>query len=535
VPWTTLRRLALEAGRFPPLVQPVSKAELADLLSEIRAIAERDSLPALVDEAEQACLQGLEDLYSGESGSSGDFGQWRASGRLILGFSELGDPVGSEAGLAFAPGWNASLEPSLSWSAAGAWASISPRWRGQVHSGGVDFGGDIHSLNPMTWPGWTIPTGKNQVRSARLDGGDWRWELPRVMAGLQVGHWSLGLGRTQRNTGTGVSGSLGLDPGGTTFPAATVRRTRPFAWQGPIRRLAPHDLLLRAGILSEREGRYRNEWGQQSWTTRPWFMQWLLGWEVTRWFRFSTEHTVMAATEEGTLWWDLPQINFPVVGTTWRESASGPVTDRVFNVQMEFRWSRAPWPVLPRDAGRLYWQYGGTDFLPRGPGGVIPEISVPASIAGVELFSPRWDLGLEYAELVHEVVLWYSNGGFPEGYSQDGSLLGHSLGGSGEMVAGNVRYRPAGRSLEIGLNLERRTWGMERRTPGTAERTSMAATIRRLARRRESTDALRSFLWEFSVEWIGEEADPTAFSDIEPGPSPISRQWWRVICRLPLQ
>ena len=32
VPWPTVRRLALEAGLFPPVYQPVTEDELADLL-----------------------------------------------------------------------------------------------------------------------------------------------------------------------------------------------------------------------------------------------------------------------------------------------------------------------------------------------------------------------------------------------------------------------------------------------------------------------------------------------------------------------
>ena len=94
-----------------------------------------------------------------------------------------------------------------------------------------------------------------------------------------------------------------------------------------------------------------DERGQRRRQANPWFFQWLLGWEVTRWFRVSTEQTVVAAAD-GDLWLDLPQINFPVVGTTWSELERGPVTDRIFNLQMEFRWRNAPWRILPRDAGR---------------------------------------------------------------------------------------------------------------------------------------------------------------------------------------
>ena len=354
------------------------------------------------------------------------------------------------------------------------------------------------------------------------------------MTGVQLGNWALNAGWAPRKTGVGVLGALGLDQGGESFPAGTLRRVRPFTWGGPIRGLGPHDLLLRAGILTEREGLYRDDWGLQSWETRPLFFQWLLGWEVTRWFRFAMEHTVMAATDEGNLWLDIPQINFPLVGTTWREAASGPVTDRIFNLQFEFRWGRAPWPILPRDAGRLYWQYGGTDFLPSGPGGVIPQISAPASVAGFELFSPRWDLGLEYAELEHATVLWYSNGGFPEGYSQDGWLLGYSLGGSGEKITGQARYRPPGRALEIGLRLDRSTWGMEGRTPGTGRQKGVAWSCRRLGQASVAGNGWSTWRWDVAVEWLREEADPEAFNDHIVAETTVTRDYWRILCKLPL-
>lgn len=543
MPWAQLRRLALEAGIFPPLVQPVSEAELAELLARIRSVAESGSLPAWEDRAERANLAGASELYAGRGANPDTGPARRISSRLTIGFSGLGDPVPAEAGLAFAPGWSAAWEPSLDWSCSGAWFAAAPRWRGRLLAGGVDFAGEAGSRDALTWPGWTIPTGKSQVRSARLADGAWNLDLPYAMAGVSWGHWALSAGRSPRSTGAGVGGSLGLDAGGTTFPAVTVRRTNPFHWRGPIGPLAPEDLLLRVGLLSEREGRYRNEWGLQSWSTHPWFFQWLLGWEVTSWFRLSAEHTAMAATEEGTLWWDLPQINFPIEGTTWREVDSGPVTDRIFNLQMEFRWTGAPWPVLPRDAGRLYWQYGGTDFQPSGPGGLIPEISAPASVAGFELFSPRWDLGLEYTELEHELILWYSNGGFPEGYSQDGWLLGHSLGGSGEQVAADVRFRPRGRPLEFEFRLAQSTWGMAGSTPGTGDQTSVGLTLRRTlqrtlqrtARGSNSHGAGRLFLWEWSVEWQREKADPAAFGDSASAPTAARRDWWRILCRLPIR
>lgn len=502
------------------------------MLVEIRAVVEGDDSLALADAGEQASLLDLETRYG--SSNRFDCSGYRASGRLILGFFELGDPVVGEAGLAFAPGWNAALESSLAWTGSRAWAAVTPRWRGRLLAAGVDFGGDPDSTDPLTWPGWRIPTGKAQVRSARLGDGNWELDLPRAMAGIQLGNWALNAGYAPRKTGVGVNGALAMDSGGKSFPAGTLRRTRPFTWSGPIRRLAPHDLLFRVGVLTEREVNYSTDWGPRSREARPCFFQWLLGWEVTPWLRFSMEHTAMAAAEDESLWLDLPQINFPLLGTTWSEYYSGPVTDRIFNVQLETRWRKAPWRVLPRPAGRLYWQYGGTDLNRKGPFRMIPELSIQALVAGFELVSPRWDLGLEYCELEDHSVLWYSNGGFPEGYSQDGWLLGHSLGGSGERTAGQVRYRPSGRAVETGLRLSCSTWGLKGRTPGTGRQESVILSCRRLADAAPSGDRHVRWRWEVSLEWLNEEADPKAFTEHIAAETTEERTWWRLTCKLPL-
>jgi hypothetical protein len=172
---------------------------------------------------------------------------------------------------------------------------------------------------------------------------------------------------------------------------------------------------------------------------------------------------------------------------------------------------------LPAAAGRIWWEYGGTDYLPSGPGGVFPEIAAPASIVGCALLEPRWDLVCEFTELRHETVLWYANGGFPEGYSHDGWLLAHTLGGSGQALAGTVRVRPAGLRLEAGVTLAAATWKMAGAPWGEGRRTSVRATLRRLP-----AAGQRPFLpWALHGEIRREEAG-------EPGADLIRRTWGRI-------
>ena len=399
---------------------------------------------------------------------------------------------------------------------------LDPR---QAGGGGfLDIG--IHAIDALRWL-----AGSEARRVYAGIGAMLQPDLPVDDLGMMTVEFdngvvaSLSAGWAPRRTGPGLTGALVLDYSGASFPALTARRTRPFRWPGRLDFLAPDNLLLRAGQVSRRNIRYQDPWGYRTREGRPWFFQWLLGWEVTSWFRTTFTHTVMAAAREGTLWPDLLQINFPLIGTTWREAESGPITDRLFAVQLEFRWRHAPWPLLPSTAGRIFWDYAGTDFLPSGPGGLIPEISIPASVAGCELVSPRWDLGFEYAETVHEKALWYSNGGYEEGYSHRSWLLGHPLGGAGESFTGLVRYRPAAWPLEAELKGRHAVWEHPLYIQGTGKRESVALAV---GKRPESADGPAPgspLLWQLTAEYVNEEAVPLVSMA-------QTRHWWRVYLKL---
>lgn len=542
VPWATITRLALQAGYFEPVYQPVSEDELADLLEK--------SLDRLKGEfAEDAA--GRRDLatarwwlarYRHGAGA----GRWssceckepqahvRVGRRVLVGYTELGDIVGGEAGLGWAPGLGAALEMQLDFRAERWWASGSVRAQGRLIEGGQTFdypGGDSHDL---TWPGWPIPSGKAQVRRARLRGGAWVIDAPQAVLGVKLGNWGLSAGWAPRRTGPGLTGVLSLDRSGPSFPAVTLRRTAPVVWRGFWRYLAPNALLLRTGLLSAQASHFLQSDGTL-WqdTKQPWFFQWLIGWQPWQWFRFNFTHTAMATAVEGTLWGDVFQINFPRLGDTWEEKKNGPITDRIFSAQAELRWRNAPWPVLPAKGGRFWWDYAGTDFQPSGPGGVIPEISIPASVIGVEFVGPLWDLVVEYVELEHYEALWYTNGGYTDGYSHEGWIMGHDVGGSGEAVTGLVRVRPRTWAVELITQVAHATWGMPRRTPGTGERTSLGLTVRNRPGLGASFEAGRTpRRWSVTGEVMRETAGPAAYDPNDPPPRSGKKDWWRLYVKL---
>jgi hypothetical protein len=512
VPWHTVNRLALEAGRFPPLYRPQTGSELGRVLNLPADVTAPDDRAEADWWRARYLLAGGGRSWTGCECKTHPY-SLRLKGRVIAGYTELGDNLPQEAGLAWAPGWNTSFEPVVDWSSGVFWATASGRLYGRAASAGREYQGD----EALSWPGWPTASGRAQVREARLSAGNWLVDAPRFLLGAQLGNWSVTGGWAPRRTGPGLTGALTLDHGGKSFPSVTARRTSPFRWSGFMSFVAPDHLLLRAGQLSEQTVSYRDIRGTHRKAARPWFFQWLLGWDVTSWFRASVTHSVMASPREGTLWPDLLQINFPLLGTTWRELESGPVTDRVFAAQLEFRWRNAPWPVLPSNAGRLFWDYAGTDFLPSGPGGLIPEISIPASVAGMELVGPRWDLGFEYAETSHVNVLWYTNGGFSEGYSHEGWLLGHSLGGGAESFTGLVRTRPAGLAVELQLTGTWATWD-QRHLPGTGHRNSLSLAVGARQGQDSGAAALAArelasgspLLWQLTAEYVEEKAEPLA-------------------------
>lgn len=512
IPWATVERLCLEAGFFPPLYRPVSNAELAELMGRVAAVLQLRGDPAAA--ADLRLARGWLDRFT-----TGGPAAWRGctckeppaalhvSGAARFGAAGLGDPVPDEAGLVWAAGTNLAADLRTDLSVGRWWLGATVRGSGRAAEHGTVLAPD----DPLAWPGWPEATGRPAVGAARQRGGAWAVDLPRLAGGVRLGSWAFTLGQAPRRGGPGLSGGLTLGHAGASFPAGTLRRTRPFGASGWWRLVVPVDLLLRCGPVSTTDVRYQTADGLEVGRQHPWFFQWLVGWRPVNWFRFTATHTALAARLGDDLWGDVLRINFPLVGTNLNEQSDGLATDRLFSLQFDVRWRNAPWPLLPAKAGRVYWEYAGTDMLTGDPAG-LPRIAAPASVVGAVLVDPRWDLAAEYAGLRHDLVLWYSNSSFPDGYTHEGWLLGHPLGGSGEEVSGRVRVRPGGH-WETGLKVARRRWGMDGSTPGAGDGWSAEVSWGRLP----LPDALR---WTVRLEWREETAEPLTGAA-------ATRRWWR--------
>jgi hypothetical protein len=385
------------------------------------------------------------------------------------------------------------LEPDLTAARGRLWAAVTPRLSGPLSRRRADLPADL------LYPGWPRPTGRVAAGLARTARDGWRLSLPRAVIGAQLGPWSVSAGLFPATVGVGLDGDgLTLTSQAESLPQVVVRRTTPLRWSGPLRPLAPSHLLVRAGWTSAQTLHYGTEWGPQEHRATPVFSQWLLTWNHTPWWRSTVTHAALAAPRRGsTLWADLPQVNFPLLDATWNEVDHGPVTDRIFTFTTELRFRAAPWPLLPRAAGRLWWEYGGEDFRPHDDLSFLPKISAPASLAGLELVDRRWDLGLQYLETRHPLVLWYGNSSFARGYTHQDVVLGHPLGGAVEAWTALVRLRSS--SLAHAWELRGRTadWRGERWMPEPGRRRELHLGWRRLAPGGHTS-------WSAGVGWVWE-------------------------------
>lgn len=495
VPWDTIRRLALLQGELPSTVQPLSRDELGRYLPMF-ATSEMEARDRSFSQHSVLGVMG--------------------SQRLELGFQDLGRAPAGESGLLLPAGGYLAWQPTLAVAGHGLWAGISVDL-----SKGLGFGpGAMASTNPLVYGGWPLPAGMAPTGAARTHDGRWEVELARWVLGYRHGNWSATLGKYPSRTGPGIGGALVLDRQAPAFPQIQLRRTSPFRWRGWMRHLAPEQFFFRVGRLSERAFVFENEYGRQESWAHPWYFQWLMSWRPWDFCRLTATQGAMASARDASLWPDLLQINFPVIGTTWRERDSGPTTDRIFALQMEIFWREVPLGFLPSEAGRAYWDYGGTDFLPSGFGGVIPEISIPASVAGVELVSRRWDLNLEYHSTYHYRELWYGNYGYPEGYTQEGAVLGHRIGGGARGGQVKVGLRPGSGRWEGLCRVRHTRWDHDRFLPGDAERTSISLQVGR-----NPEHHLDGTIWSAEIGWSREDVRPQEGPDANP-------DVWRVIIRI---
>jgi hypothetical protein len=141
VPWSTLRRLALEAGLQPVVDEPLGSDEWQALLA---AIAAADG-PVRDDAGERRALGAL-------AGMSRP-GPW-LGGRVLLGYADRGALQTGEAGLAWGPGWNAAAEFGAQAARGRWWAALTARAQARPGWGAGPSPGPAQAADALSWPGW---------------------------------------------------------------------------------------------------------------------------------------------------------------------------------------------------------------------------------------------------------------------------------------------------------------------------------------------------------------------------------------------
>ena len=98
---------------------------------------------------------------------------------------------------------------------------------------------------------------------------------------------------------------------------------------------------------------------------------------------------------------------------------------------------------------------------------------------------------------------------------------------------GLVRIRPRGWGLEPVLQVRHATWGNEKRTLGTGEMNTVSLSVKNLPAGVLAEGPPSSpLMWEATVEWNREAADPAAYTDNPPGGSRVEKDWWRIYIKL---
>ena len=82
---------------------------------------------------------------------------------------------------------------------------------------------------------------------------------------------------------------------------------------------------------------------------------------------------------------------------------------------------------------KLYLEYGGEENTPnRFLGKQYKRLAAIAILAGLSISFARADIGLEYANSVDDGLTWYDHWFYDTGYTFNGSIIGHEMGGDAD-------------------------------------------------------------------------------------------------------
>ncbi|MGA1795604.1 MAG: capsule assembly Wzi family protein [bacterium] len=211
-------------------------------------------------------------------------------------------------------------------------------------------------------------------------------------------------------------------------PLDLVRLYNPYPYS--LGFLGTFRFALLYGRTSAMPVRYRESGAEVTVFTKPHFGGMRIDFSPSPRFEFGASMAAHFIGRDGLSLDDVKEVFFPRHKAVNREETEGPVTDRVasfdasLNLSLPFRRLRGM---------RAYVEYGGTDlsFVDR----FYPRLTDVATLYGLYIDTGATDLRVEYAQnLDHDDTRWYTHGQFLDGYTHDGSIIGHAMGGAARDV-----------------------------------------------------------------------------------------------------
>jgi hypothetical protein len=289
--------------------------------------------------------------------------------------------------------------------------------------------------------------GKHFLLSARPlvefqeDGGSASLSLLQARAALGLGPFEVSIGRQSLWWGQGRHGSLVLT--NNAKPLDMVRITNPtpvllpwiFKLLGPFRVDVFWSKLEEDRVVPE-----------------PYFGGLRLDFKPLPWVEIGASRAVMFGGEgRPSIGWDE---FFTILGgknLEGDEDTSNSVAALDIRLRLPFLWN-----------AELYGEYGGEDEAKFA--GVLPFVANKAYLAGLYLprIEPtgRLSLRLEYADLSkidNNSPPWYRHGIYRSGYTYEGKVLGHHVGGAARDIYGELQViLPHDLLMTLGMDYEKR-------------------------------------------------------------------------------
>jgi len=279
-------------------------------------------------------------------------------------------------------------------------------------------------------PEWGFQTGAFAGALAprlRLDSDeDETVDFLRLYLAIEGEHIGIAAGRDSLWWGPGRRGAWVLT---NNAPAIDlIRLYNPYPYL--LGFLGAFRFALLYGRTSGMPVRYNEAGTETTLFTKPHFGGMRVDLSPSPMFEFGASMAAYFIGRDGLSVDDVKEVFFPRHNAVNREETEGPVTDRVASFDASFN---LPLRFQRLQGMRAYVEYGSTDlsFVDR----LYPRLMDVATLYGLYLDTGSTDLRVEYAQnLEYNDTRWYTHGQFLDGYTHDGSIIGHAMGGAARDV-----------------------------------------------------------------------------------------------------